>query len=425
MAIKNFPYWWEAARPPQNSGVELPAHAEVVVIGAGYTGLSAALTLARAGRDVLVVDAEDPGTGASSRNAGYFGYELRTSLSVLITRFGKTTALELARTGLDAFAYSKNLIESEQIVCDLTDVGRLVCAHRPSHYESMAREAELVRGELGVESRMLSATELRENLGTDVYHGAKLLVSSYAMHPGKYLCGLLERVRSAGVSIVGNTRVTAVDGVNKTILTERGRVSAEHIVVATNGYTGNFVPALRRRLIPIGSHIIATEELDTEMLRVVFPVSRVAVDTRKLIRAFRPSPDGKRILFAGRVSARNSEDRQNTERLRKAMIGVFPMLRDVAITHSWGGYVGFTFDHLPHLGKRDGIHYALGFNGAGSTMGPYLGHKIAMKIIGGEGSECRLDGFEFETRPLYTGNPWFLPALLAGYGLIDRLRSKP
>ena len=420
MATKNFPYWWEAARPPENRDVELPARSEVVVIGAGYTGLSAALTLTRAGREVLVLDAENPGAAASSRNAGYFGYELRTSLSTLIERFGRTTALEIARTGLDAFAYSKNLVESEQIQCDLSDVGRLVCAYRPSHYKSMARESELTKQALGIESHMLNPSELREQLGTDVYHGAKLLVSSYAMHPGKYLCGLLERVQSAGVTIAGNTPVTALDAPGKEVITTRGKVSAQHIIVATNAYTSDFVPGLKRCLIPIGARIISTEVLGEDLMRSVFPVYRVAIDTRKLYRAFRPSPDGKRVLFAGRSVGSPMDAERNAKSLRKSMIDVFPMLRDAPISHSWGGYVGFTFDNLPHLGEKDGIHYALGFNGAGSTMGPFLGHKIAMKIIGGEGSKCLLDRFELKSRPFYNGTPWFLPLVLMGYRLIDR-----
>ena len=420
MTFKTYPYWWEASPPAQMSEVELPSRTDVIVIGAGYTGLSAALSLARAGREVLVVDAETPGFGGSTRNGGYFGYELRTSLSVLIERFGKTTALQLARTGLDAFSFTKNLIESEQIQCDLADVGRLACAYRPSHYESMAREAALVRQEIGIESRMLSATELRDELGTDIYHGAKLLVSSYGLHPGKYLSGLLERVRSAGVTIAGNTRVSRLDTTNKAIVTARGTVSAQHIVVATNAYTDDFMPALKRCLIPIQSHIIATEELSEELIRKVFPVPRLGLDTRKLYRAFRPSPDGKRVVFAGRPPTSNASVERNTQYLRDTMAGVFPVLRDVGVTHSWGGYVGFTFDNLPHLGEHDGIHYALGFNAAGATMAPFLGHKIAMKIIGGEGSECLLDRFPIKSRPLYSGNPWFLPLVLMGYRFIDR-----
>lgn len=390
------------------------------MIGAGYTGLSAALTLARAGREVLLLDAQDPGSGASSRNGGYFGNELRATLSVLIARFGKTIALQLARTNLEAFAYSKNLIESEQIQCDLSDMGRLVCAHRPSHYESMAREAALAKRELGVESQMLSAAELSQQLGTNLYHGAKLLVSSYAMHPGKYLCGLLERVHSAGVTIAGNTPVTALDTSNKVVVTQRGRVKADNIIVATNGYTGNFVPGLKRCLIPVRSQVIATEELSDEIMCSVFPVLRVAIDTRKLYRAFRPSPDGKRILFLGKSSALSADDHYNAARLRKTMVEVFPMLRDAPISHSWGGYVSFTFDHLPHLGEDNGIHYAIGFNGAGATMAPFLGYKIAMQIIGGKESECTLNRFALKSKPLYGGNPWFLPLVMLGYRLIDR-----
>ena len=267
---------------------------------------------------------------------------------------------------------------------------------------------------------MLSTAELREQLGTNIYHGARLLISSYAIHPGKYLSGLLERVRSAGATIAGNTAVTGLDSAAKEIVTTRGRVNAQHIIVATDGYTGDFAPGLKRCLIPIGSHIISTEELSEELMRAVFPVPRVAIDTRKLVRAFRPSPDGKRILFAGRASGFTMDAERNAESLGKAMVEVFSMLRDVAVSHSWGGYVGFTFDNLPHLGERQGIHYAMGFNGAGTTMGPFLGHKIAMKIIGAKGSDCLLDRFELKSRPLYGGNPWFLPLVMMGYRLIDR-----
>lgn len=420
MPIKNYPYWWEEAHPPKSASVDLPSQTDVVIVGAGYTGLSAALTLARAGREVVVLDAEDPGTGASSRNAGYFGYELRASLSVLIARFGKSTAVDIAGAGFEAFKYSKHLIETEQIQCDLSDIGRITCAHRPSHYDAMAKEAELAERELGIKYRMLNAVELREQLGTDIYHGAKLALSSYGMHPGKYLCGLLQRVNSAGATIAGNTPVTAVDSASKTVTTARGRIKAQHIIVATNGYTGDFAPELKRRLIPVGAHMIATEELSEQTMRSVFPVPRLGIDTRKMYRAFRPSPDGKRVLLTGRTAGPPSDTEGNAEFLRNNLIGIFPQLRDTRITHTWGGYVSFTFDKLPHLGEKDGIHYAMGFNGAGSTMGPYLGHKIALKVMGDQEGECLFDRFEFKSNPLYRGSPWFLPLVKMGYRCIDR-----
>ena len=415
------PYWWDAASPVAGEG-ELPSVADVVVIGAGWTGLSAALTLARGGREVLVLEANAPGTGGSTRNAGYFGDQLRASLGKLIEHHGKTVALELARCAIEAFEFSRHLIETEQIRCDLQDLGRLTCAYRPADYESMAREAALLHEVLGVELRMLSASELRQEIGTDQYHGAALQPSSFAMHPGKYHAGLLERCLSTGVTVIGNTPVTALERGDKRIVTQRGTVTARDVLVATNAYTGDFILELKHKLIPTGANIIVTEELDESLMREVFPRPRLGIDTRRIYRAFRPTPDGKRILFTGRCRdpARGAE--HNGDILRRQMVELFPMLANTKVTHSWGGYVGFTFDYLPHLGEIDGVHYAMGFNGAGATMAPYLGHQIALTMLGQHDPDRLLDRFEFQSRPLYGGEPWFLPLVLSVYRLLDRFR---
>ena len=282
------PYWWDAAPPGEDLAGELPSSADVVVIGAGWTGLSAALTLARAGREVLVLDANAPGTGASTRNAGYFGSQLRASLRALIHRYGESTALDLARVAEQGFAFSKDLIETEQIQCDLQDLGRLTCAARPAHYETMARDAELSHRVLGVECQILTAAELRRELGTDQYYGGEFRPSAWCMHPGKYVSGLLDRVRSAGATVRGGTLVTGLDRRDKRVITERGRVTARNVLVATNAYTGEFIPELKRRLIPFGANVIATEELDEAILRAVFPRPRLGIDTRRLYRRFDP-----------------------------------------------------------------------------------------------------------------------------------------
>ena len=279
-----------------------------------------------------------------------------------------------------------------------------------------------MKHELGIDFTMLTAKELTAEIGTDAYHGAKLLPYSCSMHPGKYVRGLLQRARSAGVTIAGNTRVTAVSTADKVVVTERGSIKAGNIVVSTNGYTGDLVAGLQRRVIPIASAVIATEELDDSLKHSVFACSRVAIDTRKVFRAFRPSPDGKRVLFASRPRSLTADGAANAAQLRDLMIDIFPQLGDVTITHSWGGYTGFTFDHLPHLGEYEGVHYALGFNGAGAAMGPFLGHHVANRILGGKAGKCRLEQFEFKSRPLYRGKPWFLPLVLAGYRLSDRFR---
>ena len=230
-------------RPPLDEPpAVLPTKADVVVIGARWTGLSAALTLARGGREVVIVEANAPGSGGSTRNAGFFGDHLRTSLSALIKQHGKSTALELAKSAKHAFTFTKNLIETEQIQCDLQDRDRLKCAYRPAHYQAMAREVELEQQVLGSSSRMLTATELRAEIGTDQYYGGELQPSAFALHPGKYLAGLLQRCQSAGVNIIANTPVQALHRNEKQVVTSRGTIAARNILVATNAYTTDFIP---------------------------------------------------------------------------------------------------------------------------------------------------------------------------------------
>ncbi len=285
----------------------------------------------------------------------------------------------------------------------------------------MAREAELVEKVLGQPARMLTASELRQEIGTDQYYGALLHESSFAMHPGKYHAGLLERCRAAGVTILANTLVTALNRADKDVVTERGTIKGRQVLVATNAYTGNFIPELKRKLIPTGANVIVTEVLDEALMSEVLPGQRLGLDTRRIYRAFRPTPDGKRIAFGGRSKDPSRGAEQNGEILRMQMVDLFPMLADTRVTHSWGGYVAFTFDFLPHLGEIDGIHYAMGFNAAGATMAPYLGHQIALSMLGRRDEAGLLDRFEFQSRPFYRGEPWFLPWVLAAYRLLDRI----
>ena len=414
------PFWWDAA-PPEDDELSLPESADVVVIGAGYTGLSAALTLARAGRDVLVLDANPPGTGASTRNLGFFGSALKVSLSGLMRRYGRETAMALSRTARDGFDFSKGIVETEQIQCDLKEIGRLECAARPKHYDALAREAELLNTHLNIETQLLDATEIQTQIGTDAYYGGFLRHGGFSVHSGKWYRGLFERARSAGARIVGSTLVTGLDRGDKRVITERGAVCAKNILVATNGYTGDFMPELKRRLIPTGANIIVTESLPKELMRSVLIKPRLCIDTFRVYRAFRPSPDGDQLMFAGRSNDPSAGPERNGEILRQRMVKLFPMLSDTRISHSWGGYVAFTFDFLPHLGEVDGIHYAMGMNGVGVTMAPYLGHQIAREILGQPADDFMLDRFEFKKRPFYNGDPWFLPLVLGYFKLLDRL----
>ena len=377
------PFWWDSAAPVRGDGV-LPARADVAVIGGGLTGLSAALTLSRGGLDVVVIDGAALGAGASTRNAGFLSAELRRPLAALIERFGRARALAIAREARRAAAFLKALIDEENLDCTLHMSGRLVLACRPRHYHRLAEEARLESRLLGASVEMIPRAELESEIGSDLYHGAKLQAQCGVLHPGQLLRGLATRVREAGATLVSDNPVMSVRGARSRFLvtTRAGEVSAGRLVVATNGYSGRAVPYLRRRLVSLDVHMIATARLAPDRMRALLPQGRACIESSRIRRFFRASPAHDRLLFGGRVSQRASVERAHRE-LASAMHAVFPQIRDVALTHVWSGRIALTGDGLPHAGERDGLHYVAGMNGAGIAMGPYLGHQVARGILKG------------------------------------------
>ncbi len=423
--FKTTPYWWEAAPRPELPEEPLPPKADVAIVGSGFTGLSAALDLARAGRSVLVLDAGDAGFGASSRNGGMVGGQLKWSYTDLKAMYGQPKAVALVREAQASLDYAKDLIEREQITCHLQKVGMFLGAHRPRHYESMARDLELTRKEAGIDAEMVPAGGSQGEVATAAYHGGKIYPKSAGVHPALYHQGLLERARNAGVRIAARSPVTDIarglDGF--TVTTPRGRVKAGQVVVASNGYTGPVAQDLRRRLIPIGSYMIATEPLPPATMARLFPTNRMIADTKKILYYYRPSPDRTRVLFGGRAAVWETDTRVSGRTLHRFMRGIFPELADVKITHSWTGNVAFTFDRLPHTGVRDGIHFAMGYCGSGVAMATYLGHQTAGRILGKPESRTAFDDLEFPTRAWYGGDPWFLPLVAMWYRVQDRFAA--
>jgi glycine/D-amino acid oxidase-like deaminating enzyme len=202
-------------------------------------------------------------------------------------------------------------------------------------------------------------------------------------------------------------------------------VAADAVLVATNGYSldrrGTASPWLARRLVPLNSYIIATEELPEATIERLFPGRRMISESRRVLNYFRPSPDGRRVLWGGRASFRKATAEGSAPTLHRRMVECFPELREVRITHAWTGMVAFTFDGLPHIGVQDGVHYAAGCQGSGVAMATWLGHNIALKLAGAANERFALDGLPFPTRPTYTGNPWFLPIVGTYYRLRDSL----
>jgi glycine/D-amino acid oxidase-like deaminating enzyme len=426
--FKTTPWWWEAAEPPARDSV-LPDHAGVAIVGGGYAGLSAALTLRRLGHDVTVLDAERIGWGASSRNGGMVSGGLKVASGALEKNYGADRARAIAQAAAASFPFIEDTIAREGIDCDYLRCGRFVPAWTPKHYDALARRADFIAEVTGLATRMLPRARQHEALGSDHYHGGMIAEASGSLHPGKYARGLADAADRAGARLVDGVRVGGIqqDGGGFRLTTDRGQMRADAVLVATNGYSRDgegrsAMPWLARRMIPVGSYIIASEELPAETMDRLFPGRRMISDTRRVLNYFRPSPTGNRILWGGRASFGPTEPAIAAPVLRGFMLAVFPELQDVRLTHAWTGNVAFTFDFLPHIGVQDGIHYAAGCQGSGVAMATWLGHRAALKIAGADNQGFALDGLNFPTAPLYNGNPnWFLPIVGGWYRLRDHI----
>lgn len=424
------PYWWDAAEPPRRENA-LPAHSAVAIVGGGYAGLSAALTLRRLGHEVVVLDAERIGWGASSRNGGAVSGGLKLAKTDLAKKHGEAQANAIMETAAASFPFIEELIAREGIDCDYVRCGRFSPAWTPAHYEGMAARAARLAQLTGHPTHMVPRERQREALGSDHYYGGMIADGAGSLHPGKYARGLAEAAERAGALLVDGVRVSGIrqQAGGFHIATSRGELTADAVLVATNGYTrgpdggsaGGAMPWLAKRLMPIASYIIATEPLPVETIERLFPRRRVVSDSRRVLNYFRCSPDGSRVVWGGRASFRDATPEQAAPALHASMTAVFPELKDVRVTHAWNGNVAFTFDFLPHIGVQDGIHYAAGCQGSGVAMASWMGHNAALKVAGASNAAFALDGLNFPTVPLYDGTPWFLPVVGEWYRFRDRL----
>ena len=418
------PYWWEAAPRPALPRAIVPAKVDVAIVGSGYAGLSAALTLARGGRSTLVFEAGLVGEGASTRNGGIVGIGLKTPFGDLIPRLGLDRAKALYGGAREAADFLKNFIGREGIDCHYHRGGRFLGAHAPGDYDRMAHELELQAQHLGTRFEMVAKADQHRFVGSDHYHGGALHHGGAATHPALQHQGLLERALAAGVVIAENTPVTCIarGKAGFTIAAGAARAEARDVVVATNGYTDRLSPWLRRRIIPIQSQMIATEPLAPELLDRLLPGRHTLGDTCRLHHYYRRSPDGRRVLFGGRAGANQADPRRSGRHLYRRLAALFPELAGVRISHAWTGMTGYTFDTMPHIGVHDGVHYAAGFVGSGAAMALYLGHKTGLRVLGSPEADNVFDTLNHPTRPLYYGKPWFLPFAIAYFGWRDSLR---
>ena len=421
-------YWLSTTEMPAGTAGEIPARADVVVIGAGFTGLSAARTLAKKGATVVVLEANTIGWGASSRNGGMVLTGLKLSAEKIIARYGVELARRMHASSVAGIDLVEAIVREEAIACDFSRCGYLELACKQSHFDAYSRSVELMANEFHQDLRIVPRNELGGEVGSDIYFGGIVDERSAGINPARYASGLARSALRQGALIYENARVLRLeqgaqnDTRGVSVVTSRCAVFAKDVFVATSGYTSAATPELQKRIIPIGSFIITTEPLSADLAHQLSPRKRMISDSKHYLHYYRLTPDN-RMLFGGRAAffpeTKNTIER-SAEILRRDMMKVYPQLRDAKIEYAWGGTLDFCFDTMPHAGKTNGIYFAVGYAGHGVAMATYLGAKMAEQMSGAK-ADIPFAKIPFPGAPLglYNGRPWFLPFAGAYYKVLD------
>ena len=418
-------YWHTTVEMPGGSALSaLPEKVEVAIIGGGYTGLSAARVLAKQGVDVVVLEANTIGWGASSRNGGMVLTGLKLGMGSVLKKYGREIARKLFACSLEAIDTVEQIVKEENLDCGFARYGHLLVANKPKHYQALQEEVEFMEREFDHEVRLIPPYEQVSEIGSSLYHGALLDKCSGGLNPAQYLTGLARAATDAGAKLHPRARVMRLDRKGREFLveTERGPVRADSVLVGTSGYTGEVTKRLQKKIIPIGSFIIATEQLPDDLVKELIPNGRMIFDYKHYLNYFRLWDN--RLIFGGRAAffpETSKTIERSAEILRREMIQVYPQLEEVNVEYVWGGTLDFAFDRMTHVGELDGIYYSLGYAGHGVAMATYLGKTVAEAMLRGNIKEHPFASFPFPGAPmgLYNGFPWFLPLAGAWHRILD------
>ena len=429
MVLQAHNYWLTTTEfPPTDPSLLLPEVVDVAVIGSGFTGLSAARTLGKRGARVAVFESETIGWGASSRNGGMVLTGLKLGVSQLKSKYGPQRARQMYAASLASIDCVEQIVNEEGIDCNFSRCGHLEVACKQKHFDDYQRQAEIIEVEFNHRLRVVARSELRQEIGSNIYFGGMVDETSAGCNPARYVAGLARAAMRAGAEIYEHARVNRIERDSRQgepgwkIATSRGQVWAHEVFVGTSGYTGAVTPALQKKIIPIGSFILTTEVLPPPLAQELSPRNRMIYDSKNYLHYYRLTPDG-RMLFGGRAAFFPENDqtiRRSAGLLGRGMIEVFPQLRDARVEYVWGGTLDFAFDIMPHAGQADGMYYAVGYAGHGVAMATYHGQKIA-QMMAGDKPENPFVGIPFPGAPLglYNGKPWFLPLAGAWYNVLD------
>src|SRR6516225_644243 len=391
MPIKQSNYWLgTVSEPAKGVSQALPDSVDVAIVGAGFCGLSAARALGKRGVHAAVLEAEAPGWGASCRNGGMVLTGMKLPVPMLISRYGRELVQRMYAASLESIDLVEQIVKEEGITCSFSRCGHLEVACKQGHFDAFAEAAARIKREFNHELRLVPRTELRQEIGSNIYFGALVDETSAGVNPAQYVTGLAKSAHRAGATLFDHTRVLSireesVAGARSfSVETSRGCLRAKEVLLASGAYTSPATPALRKKVIPIGSYIIATEPLPPDLAGELSPRNRMIYDSKHFLYYYRLTPDN-RILFgaAPRFSLNpDSRVRESAELLRKGMITVYPQLRDTKIEYIWGATLDFTLDVMPHAGKMDEMYFAAGFAGHGVAAATWFGTKLAGMISG-------------------------------------------
>lgn len=419
-------YWLDTA-PSFSGGSKQPVagKADVLIVGGGLTGSSAALALAKKGARVVVCEAQTVGGAASGRNGGMCNNGFAQDYAAMAAKLGTEVANRLYRSfdaGVDTV---ERIVREEAIDCSFARTGKLKLAAKPEHYDKLARTQALLAAQADPETRIVTQAELPGELGSQRYFGGMLYEKSAGMHVGRFVTGLAEAAARRGAEIHQHTPVMGIRPVRggHEISTPRGRIIASQVLLASGISHVGPLGWIRRRIVPVGAFIIVTEPLPTALLDQLLPKRRMMTDTKNLVNYFRVTPDN-RLLFGGRARfavSNPASDAKSGAILRRAMIEVFPQLADTRIDYCWGGMVDMTRDRLPRAGERNGIFYSMGYSGHGTQMSTHMG-TIMAEVMDGRVELNPWKDFDWPAIPGHVGPPWFLPIVGAYYRLKDLLQ---
>jgi glycine/D-amino acid oxidase-like deaminating enzyme len=422
--MKTSPYWTDISpRPDDLQADALPAKADVAIIGAGYTGLNAAITFADRGIDTVLLEKEVVGYGGSSRNGGMFAPGISAGIPKLEKRHGIEIAERMWRWTVQATQYVKDIIQSEAIDCDLVFNGGIHLAWRPAHLDEDRDYASYLEERFGYsEMSIVERGDLHTKIGSPAYSGGMANNFGGGVNPAAYTYGLAQAALRRGALLVEGAEVLALrrrDG-HFELATPKGKLSAERVLMATNGYTPNLVPRIRSGVLPVGSAIITTQPLSEDLQQELSPEGRMFYDSKNFLNYFRLTPDG-RLLFGGRRKlAADLDPTRSARELKQRLIQVFPQLNDTPITHSWTGRVAFTFDRTPHIGREGGIYYAYGYNGHGLAASSYMGREVALVMLG-EIESSPFQVIPHPRIPFSSLSHVYLPLLTGWFRMVDRV----